>query len=174
MTNQTYPPIQIVNEKDEPAGEAAMYDAYDQGLIYRIVYVVVEDEAGRILLQKRSQKVATSPNCWDISVGGHVDAGEPYEAAAERELREELGFTEPVKLQTLSKFYEESEVNNWLLKRFNTVFKVVLKADAKFNPHPDEVSEVKWLDVDSIKRLIAEHPDQVASGLVTCIQQYFT
>ena len=49
--------------------------------------VIVEDEAGRILLQKRSDN-----NCWGYA-GGSVELDENVEDAAKRELLEETGLT---------------------------------------------------------------------------------
>jgi isopentenyl-diphosphate Delta-isomerase len=169
----SYPPIQVVDENDQPSGEASMHEAYEEGLIHRIVFVIVEDTDGRILLQKRGPNVATSPNKWDISVGGHVDAGETYEAAALRELREELGYDKPVELQPLTKFYQDNVLDKWRLKRFNMAFRAVVSSDEKFNPEPEEVSELKWLDVPAIKDLISHNPEQVANGLEACVKQYY-
>ena len=47
--------------------------------------VIVADESGRVLLQRR-----TDNGCWGYS-GGSVEPGEDVEAAAARELREETG-----------------------------------------------------------------------------------
>lgn len=49
--------------------------------------VIVEDEQGRILLQKR-----TDNHCWGYS-GGSVELDEVVEEAAKRELLEETGLT---------------------------------------------------------------------------------
>jgi len=46
---------------------------------------------GQLFLQKRSMEKDVQPGKWDMSVGGHVDAGEEPADAAARELSEELG-----------------------------------------------------------------------------------
>lgn len=46
--------------------------------------------SGEVLIGKRSADRASYPGVWDV-VGGHVEEGESLEAAARRELREELG-----------------------------------------------------------------------------------
>ncbi len=57
------------------------------------IWVVRKKADGRIdvLLQKRSRNKDSYPGCYDISSAGHIPAGEEYETAALRELREELG-----------------------------------------------------------------------------------
>lgn len=49
---------------------------------------------GRILLERRAEKAPVTPNVWDLP-GGHFEPGETAEAALARELREELGLSEP-------------------------------------------------------------------------------
>lgn len=63
----------------------------DPSLVHRSVHVVVYHPDGRVLLQKRSANKDIQPGKWDTAVGGHLDVGEDYAAAARREMREELG-----------------------------------------------------------------------------------
>lgn len=66
----------------------------DPSLIHKVVHVLVFDEDGRLLLQKRSRTKDVAPGKWDTSVGGHVSPGENIEDAARREMQEELGTSE--------------------------------------------------------------------------------
>ena len=63
----------------------------DPSLAHRAVHVLVRNGQGDLYLQQRSMDKLVQPGKWDASVGGHVDPGESYEAAAEREMEEELG-----------------------------------------------------------------------------------
>ena len=54
--------------------------------------VIVLNKNGELLLLKRSQWEDAHQGAWVIP-GGHVDAGESYEQAAIRELREESGIS---------------------------------------------------------------------------------
>ncbi len=60
-------------------------------LIHRSVHVLVLNQGGLLLLQKRSMLKDTQPGKWDTSVGGHVGFGQSYVEAAIRESEEELG-----------------------------------------------------------------------------------
>jgi 16S rRNA (adenine1518-N6/adenine1519-N6)-dimethyltransferase len=60
-------------------------------LFHRAVHILLFNQAGELFLQKRSHLKDRHPDVWDSSAAGHVDAGEEYDAAADRELKEELG-----------------------------------------------------------------------------------
>ncbi len=165
-----HPPIQIVDKDDKPIGGVGMMEAYKKGLIHRIVFIWVLDEHGKALLQKRSAKVETFPNCWDVSAAGHVDEGEDYVDAAKRELKEEVGI-DGVKLQEVNSFYHEITVNNMLLKRFNKVYRTVIPASVSIKPNPEEVAEIKWLEPQAIRDFATQYPDEVAGGLFYSLDQ---
>ena len=81
----------VVDGRDTVVGRAARREVHARGLLHRAVHILVFDGAGRVFLQKRSMKKDIAPGLWDSSCSGHVDAGENYDAAAVRELAEELG-----------------------------------------------------------------------------------
>ena len=70
---------------------ATRREVHATGLWHRAVHILVFDGTGRVLLQKRSMLKDLSPGLWDSSCSGHLDAGEDYDAAAIRELAEEIG-----------------------------------------------------------------------------------
>src|SRR5581483_6948850 len=83
--------LDIVNEYGEPTGQVVdKRTIHAQGLRHRDVHVWVTNGHDLLQQQRRSDK-SIMPNAWDISVGGHVSAGESYLDAAVRETREELG-----------------------------------------------------------------------------------
>ena len=84
--------IQIVDEKDNPIRGGTMDEVQFAGLWHRITGVMVQDtQSGRFLVQKVAPNPYYSGGKWNLTSTGHVDEGESYRAAAERELREEMG-----------------------------------------------------------------------------------
>lgn len=67
-----------------------------QTTTHRAAHIWLVDDKGGLLLQRRSEFKDTFPGRWDVSVGGHVDAGEEIGPTAVRELEEELGLTGPL------------------------------------------------------------------------------
>lgn len=166
------PPIQVVDRNDQPIGVAAKQEAWITGAIHRIVWVVVESSEGRILLQKRSKNMEHYAGAWDISGGGHVDAGEDWESAAKRELKEELNLSSS-ELKRLGKFYSEINFNGKKLNRFYTTYKVVTRQKI-FDYDKQEVDELRWASREEINSLIQEKSDKVTNGLIEVIERYYS
>ena len=82
----------VVNERDEVQGQATRKEVHENKLLHRAVHILVfSKKTHDCLLQKRSAYKDKHPGVWDSSAAGHLDAGESYEQAAVRELKEELG-----------------------------------------------------------------------------------
>lgn len=102
--------IQIVDEHDNPVGQASKAEMWRDGLWHRVVRIMAVRKDGAILLQKRAPTKQPFPNCWDNSAAGHVDAGEDYLAAAKRELMEELGL-QNVSLEEVGAYTSTNHLN---------------------------------------------------------------
>lgn len=86
--------IDILDEHGKPTGKSCLKsEAHQKGLLHPTVHVWLYTIDGRILIQQRGKNKATHPLLWDVSVAGHVSAGENVVAAAIREVREEIGLT---------------------------------------------------------------------------------
>ena len=81
----------VVDGADRVTGEAPRGEVHANNLLHRAVHVLLFNDKGELFLQKRSRWKDRHPCVWDSSAAGHVDAGEDYDAAAARELKEELG-----------------------------------------------------------------------------------
>lgn len=66
-------------------------EAHALGLYHATVHVWFYTDDKTILLQKRASIKKVFPNLWDVSVAGHIAAGEEIEEAAIREVYEEIG-----------------------------------------------------------------------------------
>ncbi len=80
----------VVDEQDRVIGAAPRRQVHGNNLRHRAVHILLFNPKGEVYLQKRSRWKDRHPFLWDSSAAGHVAAGEDYDEAAERELREEL------------------------------------------------------------------------------------
>ena len=83
----------VVNSEDVVLRSAERAVVHREQLLHRAVHVFVFNAAGQLYLQRRSLNKDTAPGKWVSSCSGHVDSGEDYDAAAPRELAEEIGLT---------------------------------------------------------------------------------
>jgi isopentenyldiphosphate isomerase len=94
-------------------------------------------------LQKRSSRKRIQPGKWDSSVGGHVDPGESYEQAAERELAEELG----VQLATSGRITALRHRHDYIWRspvETEHIRTFELEHEGPFQLHPDEIDEGRF------------------------------
>lgn len=163
--------IQIVDENDQPVKVATRDEAYANGWYYRLVRIILEDENGRLLLQKRSEQKKLYPGLWTDAASGHVDEGDTYETAAERELQEELGVN--AKLEWVDRFLVEHADGIKNIKQFNGVFRGKIAADTPLTPQPEEVSDTRWVTIKELKEEIAEQLNNFTPGVRQVVERYY-
>ena len=83
--------VDIVDDDDRVVATATRPEMRAGRLRHRCVFLVVRRPDGRVLVHQRSPAKDIWPSAWDVAVGGVVTAGEAWDAAATRELAEEVG-----------------------------------------------------------------------------------
>ena len=84
----------VFNEKGEYTNKIETREVcHSKGLWHKAVAVFIINSNNQVLLQKRSPYKKLWPNCWDITAGGHVLAGEFGFQSIIREIKEELGLS---------------------------------------------------------------------------------
>jgi len=116
-------------------------------------------------LQLRSGKVSFCPNHWSTTVGGHVQAGESYEKAVERECREELGTGGKLK-----KFSKDSFEPKTAPKKFLMIYKTI--HNGPFYPETDDVEKIDFFAIQEIKKML-ENGDKFHPELRFILEKYF-
>lgn len=83
--------LDLVDEQDRATGSKLRSEIYREGLSnFRAVNAFLVNDAGQLWIPRRTATKRTFPSCLDMSVAGHVSAGEDYLTAFRRELHEEL------------------------------------------------------------------------------------
>ena len=142
----------VVDARDRVIGQATRGDVHARGLLHRAAHVFVLNSGGQLLLQQRSATKDAYPLCWTSSCSGHLDSGETYQAAAIRELGEELGLVGEVEF--LVKLPAGPETSN----EHTALFRLV--CDEPPNPDPTEVADLRWATVGEWQRELAEGPER--------------
>ncbi len=105
--------VQIVDRDNREIGAVSRRVMREQRLIHRAAYILVFNRTGELLIQKRTLSKDIYPGYWDVAAGGVVLAGESYEAAAERELAEELGISGARLEPLFDQYYEDADNRVW-------------------------------------------------------------
>ncbi|MFD2914438.1 NUDIX hydrolase [Psychroserpens luteus] len=84
--------IDIVDKNSNPTGVSVpKSEIHAKGHLHNTAHVWFFTSEGEILLQQRAASKIICPLLWDVSVAGHIEAGETAEQAAIREAKEEIG-----------------------------------------------------------------------------------
>jgi isopentenyldiphosphate isomerase len=113
------------------------------------LWVIVPGASGpRVVLQRRSLAKDTHPGRVDVSVAGHLRAGESVDEAL-RESDEEIGLAvSPSEVVRLGERRVERVVRAGVDREVQTVLAVsTARAFATLRPHPDEVAALYAVDI---------------------------
>jgi 16S rRNA (adenine1518-N6/adenine1519-N6)-dimethyltransferase len=152
----------VVDENDQVTGQATRGEVHARRLLHRAVHVFVFNKRGDLLLQQRSMFKDAHPGVWDSSVSGHLDAGETYQAAAVRELAEEMDIrpeAEPVEIARI----HPCQATGWEHVRLYRT-----RHDGAVRFPAAEVESAAWFPPAEIEAWIAARPEDFASGFIAC------
>lgn len=121
-----------------------------EGLFRLVVHVCIFNRKGQMLIQKRQKTKSGWPDLWDVTVGGHVVAGETSSMAAERETLEELGLVISMKGRRPS-------VTPTFANGFDDIYCIVQEVEISgLTLQEEEVQAVRWATKEEILTLIDE------------------
>ena len=135
---------------------------HKKGLFHATVHIWFYTSKGKILLQQRAASKAIYPLLWDVSVAGHVNAGESLLAGAIREVKEEIGLiileNDLKKIGVVKSFksYNSGIIDN----EFHTIFISELKEDIEnLILQKEEVEALKTVSLLRFEELLenSEH-----------------
>ncbi|HIK05286.1 MAG TPA: NUDIX hydrolase [Trichormus sp. M33_DOE_039] len=161
--------LDIVNESDCVIGQKQRSEIYSQGLCnFRVINAFVVNSLGQLWIPRRSAQKRIFPLCLDVSMGGHVESGEMYEDALQRELQEELNLDlNMVKFRLLGYLTP----HKYQVSAFMKVYEI--KLDSTPNYNKNDFIQSFWLyPHDLIKWLHKGEPAK--SDLLKLIQIFYT
>jgi isopentenyl-diphosphate delta-isomerase len=155
--------VVLVDPGDAVLGVAPKQDAHREGWLHRAVSVVLFDDAGRLLLQRRAAEKYHSGGLWSNTVCGHPRPGESVEDAARRRLRDELGI-EVEDVRRVDQFLYRADLDGGLVEH-ELDHVVVGSWNGNVEPNPSEVSETRWVDVQHVVADLVTAPGRYTAWL---------
>lgn len=155
--------IDILTADGAPTGTTAMKsEAHQKGLFHPTVHIWFYTRNGEILLQKRASNKDTHPGLWDVSVAGHIGAGEDILDSALREIEEEIGLSvSEGNLQKIGIFKSVQKHSEILIDcEFHHTFLSELKVPLKYlTKQETEVDDLKLLPIHQFEAEL-KHPEK--------------
>ncbi|HWL07498.1 MAG TPA: NUDIX domain-containing protein [Planctomicrobium sp.] len=143
----------VCDEQDQVIGQEARSVVHARNLLHRAVHIWVwKPREEEMYLHLRSPGKDQFPLCLTSSASGHVDAGESYEQAAVRELREELGLTGELRFATKLSASEATAYEHTAL--------YFLTTDDTPIPDPEEIQELLLSSPHQIWQDVQAHPEK--------------
>jgi len=147
----------LVNEKDKPVGVAPKMEAHQKGLLHRAFSVFIFNAKGEMLLQQRANHKYHSGGLWTNACCSHPNPGEETRAAAQRRLKEEMGFNVPV--EKIFDFVYKTELDNGLTEHeFDHVF--AGEYNGPVDPDKNEVMDFCYKDMQETRNSMQSHPEK--------------
>jgi mutator protein MutT len=137
----------VIDEKDNVIGSATRQEIRRKNLLHRGVAVLVLNSKGEIFVHKRVETKDIYPGMYDMFCGGAVLAGENYDEAAIREVREEMGIKNP-QLKFLFKFRFKSDINKVLQSVYLCIY------DGKIMIQKEEIEKGSFMIINELKELM--------------------
>ena len=158
--------IDVLDENGILTGEVLpRSEVHKRGLWHRAIVVAIVNEKNEILLQQRSEKKEKNAGMWDISVAGHISAGQDSLSAAAREINEEisvlLGYRTEIKDFRYMYCFRKEQVfkRDFIERQFYDFF--ILRTngidDKTLFFQKEEVQAIKFVDLNSIQKMIANN-----------------
>lgn len=146
----------LVDESDRPVGRIEKLAAHESGLLHRAFSVLVFNERGEVLLQRRAEGKYHSAGLWSNTCCGHPRPEEQTMSAARRRLREEMGFE--CDLTQVGTFRYRARLDNGLTEHeIDHVF--VGEFDGEVCPNPEEVVDWSWIDTGELSTRLQSESD---------------
>lgn len=146
----------VVDKDDKILRQEPRAVVHREKLLHRAVHVFVFNQAGQLYLQRRSMTKDTAPGKWVSSCSGHVDTGEDYDEAADRELIEEIGLHDPANLKRI---FKEAPCRQ---TGYEFVCVYTCNSEGPFTLDPDEIIEGRWVDLPELNGWLEKAPRDFA------------
>ena len=147
--------IDVLTPEGKSTGKTALKsEAHKNGWFHATAHIWFFTSDKKILLQKRALTKKVFPGIWDISVAGHIGAGEEVLEGAKREVFEEIGLIledkEFIKIGT--RIHQVTHENGIQDNEHHHVFIAELKTPvSELTMQPEEVAGLELWDLKVLK-----------------------
>lgn len=139
--------IDAVNESDTPIGTICRKEVFKRHANFRVAHVLVFNADEELLLQQLALTRSRHAGLWGSSAAAYLYAGETYQDAAGRRIREELGIRDAA-----LDYVGKTAMNDEGSKKFIGVFRTI--ANGRFEYDLGHIEHLQFLPFIEIKSII--------------------
>lgn len=160
--------VVLLDDEEQPTGTAPRAEVHTADTPLHLAFsCYLRDGEGRVLVTRRALAKRTWPGVWTNSFCGHPRPGEDMVDTLHRYAAHELGTAVRDVECVLPRFrYRAVDASGVVENEVCPVFVATVAADLR--PHPDEVAEHQWVDVDDLRTLATSTPWAVSPW---CVEQ---
>jgi isopentenyl-diphosphate delta-isomerase len=148
--------VVLVDEHDNAVGIMEKMEAHQKGLLHRAFSILLFNNKGEMLLQKRASQKYHSGGLWTNTCCSHPLPGETMTNATSRKLKQEMGID--TNIEFAFKFIYKSPLDKDLVEHeFDHVFIGTFNGTPSINK--EEVEDWKFIDLKSLHHDINKNPD---------------
>jgi len=145
----------LVDENDQEIGSMEKMEVHQKGLLHRAFSILIFNSKNEILLQQRALDKYHSGGLWTNTCCSHPRINETTLQAANRRLKEEMGFTTELK-EEFSFIYRAELDGNMIEHELDHVFFGNFEGDIHFNK--EEVNDFKWVSLPDLMNDVEKSP----------------
>ena len=155
--------VVLVDRNDKPMGLMPKLEAHEKGVLHRAFSVFILNRKGQLMLQRRALDKYHSPGLWTNTCCSHPRERESNIEAGVRRLKEEMGFTTPLKPMFSFIYKSEHEFDHVLLGYY----------DKPPFINAIEVSEWKWMSLEKIILEIKNKPEDFTVWFKIIFERFY-
>jgi isopentenyl-diphosphate delta-isomerase len=144
----------LVDENDNKVGTGEKLEIHQRGILHRAFSVLLFNQKGEILLQKRAKTKYHSAGLWSNTCCSHPRPDKDIKLEAERRLKEEMGIE--CDLKEAFKFIYKVKLGELIENEVDHVF--FGDFDGRPKPKKKEVEDYKWINLNELRKDVNKNP----------------
>lgn len=149
----------LVDEQDRPIGVAEKVAAHQNGgQLHRAFSVFLLNDRGQMLLQRRAATKYHFGGLWTNACCSHPRQNQGTDVAARDRLQFEMGIDAPLEERFAFVYRAHDPVSGLTEHEYDHVF--VGRFDGTPSPHPQEVSDWRWMEPTALLEDVRRNPQQ--------------
>lgn len=161
MKNNLNDELVLVDADDQIIGYADKYETHVQKLRHKAFSLFLYDpQTRKVMLHQRAMNKYHSGGLWTNSCCSHPRKGETLAQAVCRRAAQELGIVlEESQLHYAGKFMYFADYGKLAEYEIDNVVYAYVRDDLSLHCDPEEIMDIKWEDVETIKADLRGNPE---------------